>query len=452
MADDKKQNNKSNTKEAQTPVKTGAGDGENGGKASKTRMIYRHHRKFMGGGLVGLILFAFLVGTEIIPLYKQQADDLALQGQAASESQPQTAIKVLERQHGKADTKASNGKSTEKSVVSRNGDAHQAQIKIHEDVFKLQGEPQMVPHQEQAINAEDASLNSLRQQVKNLHKISHEQQQMIRMLTQKQNQQKEELTEKLDNLSAQLSKTVKVDKPLLQKIDKSFTLLRLRQDALFFYNQWQEGELTQDTLRQWEKFVANKGLNKAAQFTSALRESLEKYGLLNRQAVQQTAKEMHTRILAAQKTSTKPKTQNSKFQQQVGQQQVGQQQMAQQQMEQEPINKGWWQKLKDRLSGLVRIKRLENEANSPQADVNGQKHGQKNWKNKKMVLRENVSRALAQGDMKSFWRFVQKNQENDKIQDEVVEQLRMLVNVHMVQKDIFQQLYRPLAVAQKRGE
>ena len=451
MADDKKQQNDANTQAAHAPVKSAAGDEKNGSKAGKTRMIYRHHRKFMGGGLVGLILFAFLVGTETLTLYKQQADGAAAQGQN------QTAIKVLERQHNKANTQKSDGekpanahntkKNNEKSVVARNGDTHQAQITIHKDVPKPEGEQQQRLYLKNVENAKVGGgepFNVLRKQMKNLHKITHGQQQMIRMLSHKQNEHKDDFTEKLNNLSLQLSKTTKADQPTLQKINKNLTLLQLRQDVLFFYNQWQQGLLTADTLRQWQEFVNNKGFNKVARFTSALRQSLEKHGLLNEQTLRQTAREMHTGMLAARQASTKSQSPQAK-------KQMGQQ-MSQGQINPNEANKSWWQKLKDRLSGLVRIKRLENDTKAPQASVNGQQQAQKDGTHNNTLQRENVIRALARGDMKSFRGFVQNNDQNDNSLDPVVEKLRMLVNVQVLQKDIFQQLYRTLTAAQKRGE
>lgn len=359
------------------------------------RMIYRHHRTFVGGGLVGLIILAFLVGTEIIPL---QPPGFGGTGN--------TDIKVLKPQ--------TDPDRPSQSVVARNGDGSNAQITIHEgplaqDAPEAEQNGQSAPEAPRQMDYQD----NLRQSLDKLQKITQGQQQMIRMLAQKHEQHRQTMTEQIRNLSLQVTNALESDEPTMLKLNNSVTLLQLRQDNLFFQNQWQQGLLSAENLMQWQAYVSAQGYPEAAEVAAELAESLETFGALNRQALRQTA----LSVSAGERLADR------------------QQPETHQQSADNATEQGWWDKLQSRLAGLVTIRRIEGDT----PETAGRPDP---------VLRAELTSLLADGDMAGFWQLMLDGEtlENE---DPVVARLRLLVDAHMTQMNGFQQIYQALTAARR---
>lgn len=376
-----KKPSQTDTKKATTPKQ---------GKPPKKRMIYRHHRKFVGGGLVGLIILSFLVGAEILPMQMP-----------ATGAQKPADIKVLDG----SENKTVDPSRPHQSVVARNEDGQSdAVIKLHNNK-----------------SDENTAADNLRESIKKLHQITQAQQQMIRMLSQRQSQTTKELKEQVQNVSLQVANALEADQPTLFKINQSLTLLQLRQDALYFQNQWEQGFLTAQNLYQWQVYTKNHGFDQAAQVAGDLAESIETFGSLNRRALRQTA-------LLAQNTPSAEKPQTS----QDGNEQ---EQTAQDEQTTQAQAPSLWQKLKSRLAGLVSVRRVSQE----ESKTTSREYRQ---------LRDKLAEALAQGHMANFWQLVH-SEDLSQSQDPFVERLRVLVDAHMTQTNAFQQLYQALTAAKK---
>lgn len=424
MVDDKKQNRTAGKKT--TPAeKSGAGKrapekgtlkknaNRDGRKPSTERLIYRHHRTFVGGGLVGLIILALLVGTEIIPLHGPTATPGG-----------NTDIQVLERQ--------TDPDTPSQSVVSRDGDGSNAHITIHNTPLEQEAEKNDDAEQQQGRRQEHQQArqqdrqqahkalrqgpgNKIEQQINQLRKVTQGQQQMIKMLNQKQQQQQQTLREQIQNLSLQVANAFEADQPTMLKVNNSLTLLQLRQDVLFFQNQWQQGLLTAEQVRQWQAYTETQGYHKAAGVAAALAQSLEMFGTFNREALRQTAQNVARNNIAGEGKPA-PSTAKGK---------------------QSPTEPGWWQKLKQRLSAFVTVRRV-GEGGVSQDDVS----------TAAPVLRTRLANMLTQGNMTGFWELMLEENAAEKT-DPMLQRLRLLVEAHLTQMNAFQQLYGALTSAQQ---
>lgn len=390
MADKKTtKTNKNTQKKTNTQENTQA---NTAAKPGKKRVIYQHHRKFVGGGLVGLIIFAFLVGTEIIPMEAIQP----------AGNQKAADIRVLDR--------VKDPSRPHQSVVARNEEGQSdAVIKLHNKGENTAKAGQDASSQQQ----QQTTLADLRNSLDKLHKITQGQQQMIRMLNQKQEQQNKEMKEQIQNVSLQVTNALESDQPTMFKINDSLTRLQLRQDTLFFQNQWHQGFLRAEDLYQWQAYIQNHGYVQAADIVTDLAKSVEDFGVINRLTLRQTAaaisvgsapvapNESTTTVASADDNNPEPTL---------------------------------WQKIKNRFSDLISIRRVDAAQPAAAADPD---------------LRNQLTAALADENMAMFWQLMQTEDVRES-EDSYINRLRVLVDVHITQTNAFQQLYSALTAAKKQ--
>lgn len=322
----------------------------------------------LGVGLVGLVGASALVGLGVWELPVKDTD-IKILGQDAYQNQPRTPLVSRSEPVGTPETETT--------------------ITLLED-----GQPQTTvaanPDGTVAVTTETAGIAQLNQKAADLKTIVEAQQQMLRMLSQQQEElagRTQAQVQKLTELMLQMREEFK---PVsMERVEMHLARLYLMQGVNRLYIQWQNGILLPETVLAWAKQADVDGFTEASSLGAALTTILKEDGLLNTQGLIASAMALQAQQQAA--------------------------------VSEEAANQGFWDYLKAKLKALITIEKADN----------------------KTLPKELIS-ILQTGDVTTFWQQLQANK--DVADPVLVQKMRKLVESHTSQKFAFDNLYQALAV------
>ncbi len=374
MTDNKTKDGKNQELEKQQPKEE---------KAPKKRIIYRHHRTFIGGGLVGLVILSVLVGFGTIPLLDKNGD---------------INIKVLGNQ--------SYLEQPRKPVISRT-EVEESNTHIDfVDTPEQEGELNPFEKIDKAIAARPKTeISTLQSSVERLASVIEAQQQMIRMLSQKQEKIQKEYSEQIHNISLQLT-YLSEHKQATQApvstnttdIQQQFLIMQLRQDLMHYKEQWVDGSITVDSLRNWADIAGTAGFTEAKVAATDTIAFIEDNNIVNYKNL----------IEQVYQISTKGEQTNNIL--------LG------------SVSEGnLWERTKQRLGNLFEVRRIDSNQ-AIQTSSNPY---------------DRLSSLVINNDINLFWQELMLLDEELKKQDNIME-LRKIVGVYMAQKAFFDTAYNAL--------
>ena len=313
--------------------------------------------------LVVFIAISALVGLGYIEL-PQKATDIKILGKEAYENQPRTPLVARSERPDSM---------TETSIL----------------LLDAPDEATQAP-----VNVETETATNLVAEVTELQNIIDAQQQMLRMMNQKQEQhmaahqaQMLKLGEALNQLRTEFKQT---DTAV---IEKHLARLYLLQGADRLYQQWQDGILLPDTVEAWAAQAGAGGFKEAQSLGIALASMMEADGLLNEQELYRRVVGLRSAYLAAQKAAEQAQAEEQ----------------------------GFWAYLKSKLRALIQIDRVEQTAD----------------------LSDELIAPLKSGDIPTFWQVLSQVEKQDTT--DLTRKVRQLVEAHTSQKYSFDTLYQALA-------
>lgn len=316
--------------------------------------------------IVIFIGISALVGLGYVELPKQ-ATDIEILGQDAYEKQPRTPLVARSERPENM---------TETSI----------------QLLDAPEEPTQVEVQVKSTSEESTNLVT---EINELKQVVEGQQQMLRMVNQKQEQliathqaQMLKMGEAFNKLRSQIKQTDTTS------LEKHIARLYLLQGVDRLYQQWQDGILLPDTIDGWAQQAAAGGFREAQSLGIALASMIEADGLLNEQELYRRVIGLRDAYLASEEAAEEAKIEEG----------------------------GFWAYIKAKLRALIQIDRIDATAD----------------------LSEELIAPLKSGDIPTFWQVVSKVEAEDTTT--LTTKVRQLVEAHTSQKYSFGTLYQALAI------
>ncbi|GEM_PF-7054668 len=319
-----------------------------------------------------LLLFigaSVLVGLGIVKV-PEKATDIKILGQDAYENQPRTPLVARSERPENM---------TETSIELLDAPDMPTPTKVE---IKVNG-------------SDDGNNAAVNAQIADLKQVIEAQQQMLRMVNQKQEQlmathqvQMLKMGEAFNALRAEMKQADTAS------LEKHIARLYLLQGVDRLYRQWEDGILLPSTVEAWSQQASAGGFKEAQSLGLALSTLIKDNGLLNEQELYRRTVGLRSAYLAAQEAAEEAKAESG----------------------------GFWGYIKAKFRSLIQISRVDETAD----------------------LSDKLIAPLESGDIPTFWQVLSKQEGQDTT--DLTTKLRQMVEAHTSQKYSFDTLYQALAI------